>query len=70
MTKKNDLAKSIFTLPVIIYSFLLILLPLVYVLLISFFKSDSYGGMIYTPTLSNYIEIFNITYVMIFLKST
>ena len=70
MTKKNDLAKSIFTLPVIIYSFLLILLPLLYVLLISFFKSDSYGGMIYTPTLSNYIEIFNITYVMIFLKST
>ncbi|MBQ3298041.1 MAG: ABC transporter permease [Bacilli bacterium] len=69
MNKKHSIEKYLFTIPVIIYSLLLILLPLLYVLLISFFKSDSYGGMIYTFTLSNYIEIFNITYVRIFLKS-
>ncbi len=70
MTKKFSLAKSIFTIPVIIYSFLLILLPLIYVLIISFFTSDNYGGMNFTFTLSNYAEIFNITYVMIFIKSS
>ena len=70
MKQKFNLEKLLFTIPVIIYSLLLILLPILYILLISFYKSDSYGGMIYTFTLSNYIEIFNITYVKIFLKST
>ena len=69
MNKKRSIEKYLFTVPVIIYSLLLILLPLLYVLLISFFKSDSYGGMVYTFTLSNYMEIFNITYIKIFLKS-
>ncbi len=69
MNKKRSVEKYLFTVPVIIYSLLLILLPLLYVLLISFFKSDSYGGMVYTFTLSNYMEIFNITYIKIFLKS-
>ena len=69
MNKKSGLEKYLFTIPVIVYSLLSILLPILYVLLISFFKSDSYGGMIYTFTLSNYAEIFNITYIRIFLKS-
>ena len=69
MNKKRSIEKYLFTVTVIIYSLLLILLPLLYVLLISFFKSDSYGGMVYTFTLSNYMEIFNITYIKIFLKS-
>lgn len=70
MNKKSGIEKYLFTIPVIVYSLLLILLPLLYVLLISFFKSDSYGGMIHTFTLSNYLEIFNITYIKIFLKSS
>lgn len=69
MNKKGGIEKILFTLPVIIYSFLLILIPLLYVLLISFYKSDSYGGMIHTLTLANYYEIFNITYINIFIKS-
>ena len=69
MNKKPGIEKVLFTVPVIIYSFLLILLPLLYVLLISFYKSDSYGGMIHIFTLSNYYEIFNSTYINIFLKS-
>lgn len=67
--KKDNVFKNVFTIPVIIYSLLLILLPLVYVFIISFFQSDSYGGMIFSPTFSNYIEIFNFTYIKIFLKS-
>jgi len=69
MKKNRDTFKIIFTLPVVIYSLLLILIPLLYVLFLSFLKSDSYGGVIYTPTLSNYIEIFDITYLNIFIKS-
>ena len=66
---KNKIYKGLFTLPVIIYSILLIFLPLLYVFIISFFKSDSYGGMIQTFTLSNYIQLFNVVYIKIFLKS-
>lgn len=58
-----------FLIPVIIYVSLLIALPLLYILLISFFKSDSYGGMITTFTIQNYIEVFNQVYINVFLKS-
>lgn len=57
------------TLPVIIYALLLILLPLVYILFLSFLKNDGYGGIIYEFNLSNYAEIFDSTYLGIFLKS-
>ncbi|MBQ8233996.1 MAG: ABC transporter permease [Bacilli bacterium] len=65
----NKIVKTIFILPVIIYSIFLIALPLLYIFIISFFQSDSYGGMINTITLNNYIELFDIVYIKIFLKS-
>ncbi len=58
-----------FLIPVIIYVALLIALPLLYILLISFFKSDSYGGTITTFTIQNYIEVFDQVYINVFLKS-
>lgn len=58
-----------FLVPVIVYVALLIALPLLYILLISFFKSDSYGGMITTFTIQNYIEVFDQVYINVFLKS-
>ena len=67
--KKNSLIKWIFVLPVIIYTTLLVALPILYIAVISFFKSDSYGGMIQTVTLQNYIELFDAVYLKIFLKS-
>ena len=66
---KNRLYKRLFTIPVIIYSILLILLPLVYIFIISFFKSDNYGGMVTTFTFSNYIKLFNVVYMRIFMNS-
>ena len=66
--KKNSIFKIIFLAPVIIYSILLILLPLLYIFFLSFCKNDSYGGIIYQFTLSNYINIFNITYLKILSK--
>lgn len=65
----NKVFKTIYLLPVIIYSFLLILLPLLYVLYLSFLTSDSYGGIINSFTLQNYLNILDITYIKMFFKS-
>lgn len=66
---KKDRFKYLLLFPIITYSLLLIILPLIYIFFISFMKSDSYGGIIYTFNINNYIEIFNIVYVKVFLKS-
>ena len=70
MKNHDKLFKFVFTIPVMIYTFTLILLPLVYVLFLSFCKSDSYGGVIYEFTFSNYLKIFDFTYIKILLKSS
>lgn len=67
--KSKKLWRYFFLVPVIVYVALLIALPLLYILLISFFKSDSYGGMITTFTIQNYIEVFDQVYINVFLKS-
>ena len=69
MKEKNKLIKILFTVPVIIYSILLIFLPLIYIFVISFFNSDGYGGMIETITLQNYIQLFDLVYIKIFIQS-
>ena len=60
MKKKHSIFKTIFTLPVLVYTFILILLPLLYILFLSFCKNDSYGGIIYELTFKNYLNIFDI----------
>lgn len=67
--KHFDLFKAVFTLPVIIYAVLLILIPLVYILFLSFLKSDNYGGYVFEFNLENYGEVLDSTYLAIFLKS-
>ena len=57
MKNKNKFFKFLFVSPVVIYSILLIFLPLVYIFIISFFKSDGYGGMIETITFDNYLQL-------------
>ena len=48
MKRKNNLIRNLFIGPVIIYATLLIALPIIYILVISFYKNDSYGGFIRT----------------------
>ena len=67
--KKNNLVKWIFTFPIIVYTALLIALPIIYIAVISIFKSDSYGGMIHAITFQNYIELFDLVYLKVFIKS-
>lgn len=68
--KTNKTFKYLFISPVVIYSLILILLPLLYIFFLSFCKNDSYGGVIYNFTITNYITIFNTTYIKILLKSS
>ena len=68
--KSNRVLKLFFTVPVIIYTITLILIPLLYILFLSFCKSDSYGGVLYQFNLNNYLTIFNKTYMKILLKSS
>ena len=67
--KNNKVFKTIFTLPVLVYTFILIVLPLLYILFLSFCTSDSYGGVLYQFTFSNYVKIFDLTYLKILFKS-
>ncbi len=69
MKKENNLFKYILLTPVTIYAILLILLPLIYIFFLSFCQNDAYGGIIYNPSLSNYLNIFDITYLKILFKS-
>ena len=69
MKNKVSVFKLFMLLPVIIYALLLIALPILYIIIISFFKSDSYGGMIRTFTLLNYLELFNWAYIKVFIQS-
>ena len=66
MHKNNKAFRLIFTLPIIIYVIFLVVLPILYIVAISFFKSDSYGGMITTITLENYKELFSYVYMKIY----
>lgn len=70
MKKNNNVFRSVFLVPVVVYSIFLILLPLLYIFFLSFCKSDSYGGMIYEFTLNNYTSIFDVTYMRILFKSS
>ena len=69
MNERNSIVKWIFLIPVIIYSIFLIALPIIYIFIISFYKSDGYGGMNAAFSLSNYLELFDSVYVGVFLKS-
>lgn len=69
MKSNSKLFKYIVIFPVSVYAVLLIFLPLVYVLFLSFCESDAYGGIIYKFTLSNYFMIFDLTYMRILFKS-
>ena len=68
--KSNKVFKYLFILPIIIYSIILILFPLIYIFFLSFCQNDSYGGIIYNFTITNYLTIFNLTYIKILLKSS
>lgn len=70
MKKESKIFKIIFLFSSYAYALLLILVPLLYILFLSFCESDGYGGILYKFNLNNYFRIFDLTYIKIFLKSS
>lgn len=69
MKENRGFFKWLSIIPVVIYTIFLILLPLIYICSISFFKNDPYSGITKIFTLENYLRVFNSVYIMIFIKS-
>lgn len=67
--KNNKIFKYVTLIPVVIYVMLLIALPLLYIFILSFLTTDYYGGIEILPTLSNYLNLFDIVYFKLFIKS-
>lgn len=66
---KKDRLKWLLLSPIIIYALILILLPIVYIFILSFQTSGSYGEIIYNLTFYNYIELIKSIYLRVFLVS-
>ena len=66
---KKDRLKWLLLSPIIIYALILILLPIVYIFILSFQTSGSYGEIIYNLTFYNYIELIKSIYLKVFLVS-
>ena len=69
MKKENKFFKYLSLFPISFYVIVLILLPLIYIFCLSFLTSDYYGGINYTLTLSNYLNLVDLVYIKLFIKS-
>ena len=67
--KDRSIFKYISIIPVSIYVLFLIVLPLVYIFILSFLSNDYYGGYDYIFTFKNYLDILDTVYLNVFLKS-
>ncbi|MEY8356705.1 ABC transporter permease [Lachnospiraceae bacterium 54-53] len=67
--KKTVLAKWIMVVPISLWMLLLVAVPFLIVLIISFMKSATYGGVELGFSLKSYAGIMESTYLKVFLKS-
>lgn len=67
--KRKDPFKLVSIIPVYIWMVLFIVIPLVYVFLMSFMRKGTYGGVELGFSIQNYLNIFQPTYLYIFGES-
>ncbi|MDF3001576.1 MAG: Spermidine Putrescine transporter permease component PotB [Bacillota bacterium] len=67
--KRNTLPALTMAGPVTFWMLVFVLLPLLYVVFISFMRRDAFGGIDYHVTLSNYVEILQPVYLKVIWKS-
>lgn len=67
--KRNTIPAMTMAGPVTFWMLVFVLLPLVYVVFISFMQRDAFGGIIYHFTISNYTEILQPVYLKVIWKS-
>ncbi|WEV54273.1 ABC transporter permease [Leuconostocaceae bacterium ESL0723] len=61
--------KWIQILPVYVWMLLLVVIPMTYILFMSFMSRDYYGGIVYKFNLSNYVQVFNVDNLKIYWQS-
>jgi spermidine/putrescine transport system permease protein len=67
--KRIDASKIVTTLPISFWMLFFVAIPLLYIVFISFMQRGDDGGIIYTPTISNYTKMANTLYVKVFWDS-
>ena len=60
---------SLFLFPMALWTVIFVFLPLVYIVVLSFFKGDAYKGVVYQLTLENYAGLFTSTLLSILRRS-
>ena len=55
--------------PISLWMYLLVAIPFLYIIVISFMNKGTYGGVVLKFTIQNYLDILNPLYIRTFLKS-
>ena len=66
---KTRLKENIIGIPILVWMGLLVGIPLIFVLVLSFMTRDSLGNIVYKFTLENYSRIFDPVYMKVFFNS-
>ena len=66
---KKRLAAIVTVGPTVLWLGAFLMIPLAYVIGISFLTKNAYGGVDFAPTVSNYISLFQSEYAKVFLDS-
>ena len=67
--RKALLAKYLMTGPVSLWMYLMVAIPFLYIIAVSFMHKGTYGGVVLGFTLENYLDILNPLYIQTFGKS-
>ncbi|WP_010234296.1 ABC transporter permease [Clostridium arbusti] len=69
--KKNGtyVSKAVTTVPIALWMLIFVAIPLLYIIFISFMQRGVDGGIVYTPTIENYVRMKNPIYFKVFFDS-
>ena len=65
LKRKGDISSKVMSIPLMVWSIIFILIPIVYLFFMSFMTKGALGGVKYVPTLVNYIDILEPVYFKI-----
>ncbi|AJA48251.1 spermidine/putrescine transport system permease protein PotB [Clostridium pasteurianum DSM 525 = ATCC 6013] len=69
MKKKIDMSKLTTTIPIMLWMFIFVAVPLLYIIFISFMQRGTNGGIFYNFTIENYTRMGNPLYFKVFVDS-
>ena len=67
--RSNSLPALIMVGPIVLVMMFLVIVPLIYVIVMSFCSTDSHFNVVFSFTIKNYAQLFDPSYVHIYLQS-